>query len=307
VRRLRERAVVLLACALCGCGGTSADSDAAAAAPARDAAGPAPGDASFANRDGSTSSSVDTGADPPRDDASVAESDAGAPPPPTRDCASMPVAGLLLCEDFESGEIDSTVWTRQTEAGGTLAVETGRVHDGTHALHLTLPAVDSGTALLVTRAPFPVPGNHFFGRALVWMSAPLPDTHDRVLGALGILRGGTADYHLDMNRGEMNSRYRHPSITTHGGIRQDGYFPATERWLCIEWEYDGSRNAMQYWFDGTLEPTMVVDGTESPLWEAPVFERFEIGLSHYLAPTNAARYDVYIDSVVLATARIGCS
>ncbi|HZO12652.1 MAG TPA: hypothetical protein VFB62_05330 [Polyangiaceae bacterium] len=223
------------------------------------------------------------------------------------DCESAPSA--LLCEDFEAGAIDEAKWSVVSNAGGSLTVDDVMAIDGDYALHVTLPpaAAAEGTLRLASDMVFPVAGNAFFGRAFVYVAGAVPDTHSRLIRARGKLADGEdAQYRLDCNNGKLNSRYYTPTINdlVHGGLRKFGYDVPADAWLCVEWHYDGEHDEMRYWIDGELIEGMTVLSTEEPPWVAPEFASFEIGWITFQAGNT--QYDVFYDSIVLDSSRIGC-
>ncbi len=223
-------------------------------------------------------------------------------------------SGLLLCEDFESGEIDGAIWEIVESNGGSVAVVDDRPGLGIYSMRADL-ALDNGSDARIRTRPgvvFPVPGNHVFGRALVWISA------DALLGhrhgyfvAVTMLNGSVAEYRLDGTfYGDdplWDSRYTHASVQQHGGLRKYGPDVVTEQWQCIEWEWNGANNEMRYWFDGVDAPQMTVDGSENPPYRAPPeFTTFGAGWRGFQAEAGASAYSVWVDEIALASERIGC-
>lgn len=242
-----------------------------------------------------------TGGDGPSDGTSTGE-----PAGPGLGCDGR--SDLLLCDDFEGASIDEGQWTILDDNGATATVDTELPFHGEQSLHLHLPVADGAHAGLRTTLPFPVADNHFFGRAMFYVTPEAPQTHSSALAARGNLDGATAQYRLDSNGGELNSRYTHtPTVEQHGGLRKFGYDVPVQQWLCIEWEYDGGNDTMRYWMDGVeVESMTVTADSEDQPWIAPVFDDFEVGYRTYQAGSVAEGYDVYWDAVALATFRVGC-
>jgi hypothetical protein len=244
----------------------------------------------------------DTGATTTGDDPGTT----GEPSGPGLGCAGR--NDLLLCDDFEGGAIDDVLWTILADNGATANVDGDLPFEGGYGLHLHLPAADAVHSGLRTAVPFPVADNHLFGRAMFYLDPEVPQTHSSALAARGDLDGALAQYRLDCNGGEFNSRYTHtPTVEQHGGLRKFGYYAPAGQWLCIEWEYDGGNDTMRYWMDGEEIESMTVTADSEPQpWIAPVFEDFEVGYRTFQAGSVAEGYDVYWDAVALATFRIGC-
>jgi hypothetical protein len=223
-------------------------------------------------------------------------------------CASSPAA-LLLCDDFESGGIDPTLWTTIENNGGSVQVDDKISFEGTYALRVTLPSAGAASGALRANDLFPLAENAFYGRAYLYVSPAVPDTHSKAITARGDVGGEVGQYRLDCNGGEFNSRYTTPTIDQdiqHGGLKKFGYDVPSEAWLCVEWHYDGENHEMRYWVDGEPIDSMTVLSTEEPQWTAPTFEVFEIGWHTYQAGTTASSYDIYYDAIVLASERVGC-
>ncbi len=230
------------------------------------------------------------------------------PPPGSLDCAS--ITGVLLCEDFESGTIRSNIWTKSTKNGGLVDVSSVKVKQGTHALRVTLPATQGAKAYLEVRNIFPVASNHIFGRVYFYITPEVVGVHNEAIYGEGPLNyngtQGDARYRLSTsgNADKFGSRYNHPYIHDHGGLKKGSYPIAENQWMCIEWEYDGPHNGMRYWFNGTEATTMTVTGSEDPVWKAPSFRMFALG--YQTVQVGEQPSYVYYDALVLDTERIGC-
>ncbi|MEO6418928.1 MAG: hypothetical protein ABIP39_05950, partial [Polyangiaceae bacterium] len=80
-------------------------------------------------------------------------------------------AGLLLCDDFESGTLDATTWT---VTGTAPVIDTAHAARGSKALHITKTA--NGASYIKETKTFPVANNTYFGRAFVWFQKlPVPE------------------------------------------------------------------------------------------------------------------------------------
>jgi hypothetical protein len=230
----------------------------------------------------------------------------------------QPVAGLgcgdendaLLCEDFEGGSIDASVWSVLESNGATVTVQADFARDGQYALRIQLPSVDGAEGALRVEPAllFPLPNNSMFGRVHAYITPELPAMHSKLITARGPLADEPAQYRLDSNAGKLNSRYVTPSIDEieHGGLKKLGYQMPAEEWLCIEWHYDGGNDEMRYWFDGEPADALTVLSTEQPPWVAPAFEQLDIGWRTFQAGGAPDGYDVYYDSIVIDDQRIGC-
>ncbi|MCX4241189.1 hypothetical protein [Paraliomyxa miuraensis] len=242
----------------------------------------------------------------PEDDSGTSTGDEP-PPPPGLGCNRD---DLLLCDDFEDGTVDDSLWEVLEINGGQVSIDGTWAYHGGGALRIHLPSGEGARAGLRTKdgVVFPVEGNHFFGRAFFHVDPTVPETHSAALTARGQLDGAVAQYRLDSNGAKFNSRYVHnPTVEQHGGLKKFGYDVPQQEWLCIEWEYDGTNDSMRYWMNGEEIVDMTVTATsEEQTWVAPVFEDFEIGWRTFQAAQSAPAHDVVWDAVALATFRIGC-
>lgn len=234
------------------------------------------------------------------------------PPPSGLDCDA--IEGVLFCDDFESGSIQTANWTKDTKNGSTIEVSNAKALQGNYALKVTMSTSQGTRAYISLTNIFPVAGNHFFGRVHMYITPDITGVHNESFYASGSLNyngtTGEASYRLstDGTPNTFRSRYVHPYIThtldIHGGLVKPKHSANLNQWMCIEFEYDGPNNRMKYWFDGVEETSMTVTGTEDPLWKAPTFTKFYLGYWHLQAGTPAET--VYYDAFVLDTERVGC-
>jgi hypothetical protein len=77
------------------------------------------------------------------------------------------------------------------------------------------------------------------------------------------------------------------------------------RWSCVEWHFDGINNQMHFWMDGqAIESMTVIDPQCGGPWQAPAFERVDLGWGS--APAGVAVAEMWIDDVGIDSQRIGC-
>ncbi|MEA2697327.1 MAG: hypothetical protein QOI66_1598 [Myxococcales bacterium] len=257
-------------------------------------------------------------------------SDAGGGERPTSaDCP----AGALLCDDFESyaaGSSDlSPNWTSEI-IGGKVAVETGKPFRGAKAVHLTTtlspanePVRTNGgplraATLIKTGAPlFPAPANTFWGRAMVWVTKMPPagrmgDVHSSHIEASGMLPNGRlAKYGEGIMGGQLLAGYTQRPATENDlplvdcGPRAGPGIPEG-RWVCVEWQIDGTKNAMHMWFDTKLQTQVDVNGSMGGncTWQAPPFDKLFLGWRH--SQPSPIDTEMWMDNVVLDTKRVNC-
>jgi hypothetical protein len=220
------------------------------------------------------------------------------------------ISEVLFCEDFESNGINSNKWNTSVQNGGRGSVSGAKAKDGSKSLNIVTQNVNGSHFFLEPKNVFPITGNHYFGRAYLYIDGQLPQGHNLVLSTSSLVDGNIAAHRLDANKNSFNSRYTHKSIShIHGGLRiptngsQDYKFPA-DQWVCIEWELNGSQNSMRYWFNSVFASALEIKGNESPIWRAGQFSGLKLGWQAYQAQNMS--YSFYWDSIVLAKQRIGC-
>ncbi len=226
-----------------------------------------------------------------------------APASATSGCAG---ASYLLCEDFERGALDPGTWRVDRMADkkhGTVEVSDARAARGRHALHLRIEPGDLHvtTARITQNKTFPLPGNRnsFYVRMFMWMKDRSPSRQIAFVEAL------QPQPFLKYMAG---SRFHKPSINycCFNGEKVDVSlvdeavpFPVN-RWVCLEYHFDGENEAVTTWYDGKLVP-----GASVKAWKAPRFAETSFGLEQY-GDDQRQPYEAWIDEIAIDVQRIGC-
>jgi hypothetical protein len=255
--------------------------------------------------DGSSASEAGTGDDAPStgDDAAIVESGTDADTSPAHDAATSDAAtaagcggsSALLCEDFETGHLDTATWTASTQEA-TVTVDTMHAHSGTHALHVHATADGGANATITETKTFPVA--HFFGRAMVWVDAPSPNNHASYIAAPDA--SGKNEYTL-------GSQYHtFLALSYAGGADGPSDHSATDIptgvWSCWEWEFDGTNGKANYWVDRNQ-----LTDVEETSWGKATFASLDIGLTLFGSDApNPPSFDLWYDDIAVGTSRIGC-
>ncbi|MBK7862886.1 MAG: hypothetical protein IPJ65_30610 [Archangiaceae bacterium] len=227
--------------------------------------------------------------------------------------------GKRFCEDFETypvGAAPTAPWSKAVN-GGTIAIDGTRSWSGGRSVKFT---TDGGAAfrqaeITITGAPvFPVPGNHVFGRMMVWIKA-VPTTTNHWTN---IESGGTVPDGGFYAATRYGGQFRHlmANYVTSGGPRSDcpqpsSVVPPEGRWACWEWEFDAPNRTTRFWLDGVAIPALtVVNATAQCVyndlnkqWLFPTYDNLTIGWEHYQV-SDAVEF--WVDALALDTARIGC-
>jgi hypothetical protein len=245
-----------------------------------------------------------------------ASADPGTPDAAPASGATCATPGLLFCDDFETtapGPAASARWTTEAQ-GGSLTID-GVHARGARALHVHTDG--SGRAMI--RVPgFAPPGNSFFGRARVWVTA-FPSApayaHFTMVEASGngggVVRPIGGQYIPD--QGAARSLW---GVGADGGptgdwTRWQVTAPAEAgRWLCLEWQLRAADDGVDVWIDGVARPELgvsrTVHGGAAVDFVFPTFTQIWIGWWLYQGGSTPAQFDLWYDDVALATARLGC-
>lgn len=212
-----------------------------------------------------------------------------APPPPPSPCGA---AGLLLCDDFESGAIDASVWTASTNHGGIVEVTTTRAHGGTHSFHAHAPATGGADAHLTETKTFP--RATLFGRAWFYLEPSVPVAHTAYFAA----NGPKATYTFASQDGTFMALAYFSSSET---ADHSATAVPVGHWACLEWSFDGSAGSADYWIDGVALGDM-----HEAQWAKDTFQSHDFGVSLFETDTGVTAYDAWFDDIAIGTERIGC-
>jgi hypothetical protein len=229
---------------------------------------------------------------------------------PTR-CAKL---NAQLCEDFESGTLDKSLW----EVGGNAPViETGKAMRGAHSAHFHTDL--NGLSFIKEKKTFPAVNNTFWGRMFFYIDA-LPVTPDYAHFTL-VEAAGTGDD----SRVREGGQYRKFGVGTDGGPTGDwtniDADPTKEtakeipekQWMCVEWLYKGDTSETRFFADGVEHPSLytfpkVQHGANSSVeYNLPSFDSVWVGWWMYQSNPTPDHFDVWIDEIAIDKDRIGCS
>jgi hypothetical protein len=232
-------------------------------------------------------------------------------------------AHVQLCEDFESGTLDTSTWT--TIGGPKPVIDGLQKARGSKALHFTLTGM--GESAIRESKTFPAPNNTYYGRAFVYFgSLPTPTTgftysHWTMIAATGtgvsgeIRVGGQmqngasywgvgTDNHVDPNgTGDWTNADRDPNGKP--------VAVPTGRWLCIEWMHKGDTNETRFWWDGVEHPSLYTmpstphGGNSAEPFILPQFKDVWLGWGEYQPTTEP--FELWLDEIAIDKDRIGCA
>jgi hypothetical protein len=247
--------------------------------------------------------------------------DAAGPAPDAAIGALCP-AGALLCDDFEKYPADAppprTAW-RTNLNGGDVRVDGTRAFSGARSVRVTTMADGKARSAMLQKqgAPlFPIEGNLFYGRMMIWLTDAPTTTHWANANARGMVPGTTtrATYmYGGLAPGYLSAGYL--AIDSGNTLadcwkKSGGVTLPEQRWACVEWEFDGPNAELHYWLDGKpIDGLTVVRkgdgcGAYQGIWQGPVWDELNLGWSH--AQTSPIPVEMWLDDVVIARQRVGC-
>ncbi|MEO7669660.1 MAG: hypothetical protein ABIW57_10000, partial [Polyangia bacterium] len=217
-------------------------------------------------------------------------------------------------------------WTTQI-IGGAIKVETSKPFHGAQGLRITTtlspagePARTNGgplraASIIKEGAPlFPIAGNAFFGRAMIWLTKMPPGgVHFSNFEATGrrpdntLVKYGEGGMNEKLMAGYTIRPQTELDLPTVDCAKSATTGLPEKRWVCVEWQFDGAGDEMHYWFDGQLQTGVDVvkqaGGCAVP-WKAPVFDKVFLGWRH--SQPSSIDVEMWMDDVVIDTKRIRC-
>jgi hypothetical protein len=239
-------------------------------------------------------------------------------------------AKAIACDNFDAYTAPGNPggdWVTSTQYSGNnngmVSVDTTHAYSGANAVHLSTPGNTSFEHAFITLqgAPrFPVAGNAFFGRMMVYVTKlPANTVHWTMIQGLGTMVPGFPNlteavyrYGGQINGSNLMANYDTKPTSSDCAQRSMTKMPQN-KWTCVEWRFDGTLKELDFWMDGALNPALSVrqkannTGTcqnqaWSGTWEPPTFNAIGIGFQHYQQSAG----ELWIDDFALDTKQIGC-
>ncbi|HEX6636231.1 MAG TPA: hypothetical protein VF033_01130 [Steroidobacteraceae bacterium] len=237
----------------------------------------------------------------------------------------------LFTEDFEhhsAGQLPGAPWKEETyKSGAVIAVDGAHAFSGSQALHVLTPRgaqYRRGYVAIHLAGPVPAAQAAMYGRAMIWLDdAPVSVTHQPVHWTLLQGEGRSADdrynaiYRLgvegERGLGLMANYETTPPVTTDCKQHSTRELPL-RRWACVEWHMSVASQEMEFWLDGQPVTHVIQRAARANAcrgndldgeWRAPPkFDSLYLGFERYADSANDQ--NLWVDDVVLSTARIGC-
>jgi hypothetical protein len=222
---------------------------------------------------------------------------------------------FVLCEDFESGDIDGGLWDTSSNAP---TVDDTRAARGDHSLHLQTEG--PGFSYITTTEPFPAANNTYYGRMFVWFDT-LPTAPEWAHWSISVGEGEGDGSEVRIGGQLFSNDDEGLNFfgvgSDHGDTgdwtnldRDDAPEGVPEgEWVCVEWLNDGENNEGRVWINDVERPSLHTTSTEhggDGDYILPTFERVWFGWWHYQPDTTPAEFETWIDEIVVDDERIGC-
>jgi hypothetical protein len=228
-------------------------------------------------------------------------------------------AGVLLCDGFETGTLDTSTWTVNGNAPVIDSVHAAR---GSNALHITKNG--NGASYIKETKTFPVTNDTYYGREFVWFeNIPVDDggftyAHWTFTAASG--SGAQGEIRLSA---QLQGGHNIFGVGTDTGTEDGGSGDWTKsdndptghpvpvptgQWICIEWMHAGNINETRFYWNGAEHPslhtTATSNGGNGNPYILPQFQNVWVGWQEYQPAEED--FEMWIDEVAIDTARIGC-
>jgi hypothetical protein len=235
--------------------------------------------------------------------------------------ASCVNGGTELCDDFESGKLDTLRWASSKSNNTSVVVETGLAHSGQYAVHLKFVANAQSTVTISEVATFAAAApNKFYSRMWAYFGPDIPkaatgDFHTGFMVGGG--KNGKGDVTAGM--GMIGSDQQYLGYSIFFGTPKYEFGPwsnpriVAKAWQCIELLEDGTdpnTEIRRVWLNDTEMKELASDsakagGTANPNHLPPKFDKVTFGVIEYHPiPTLS---DLWIDDVKVSSQKIGCN
>lgn len=226
------------------------------------------------------------------------------------------IANLDLCEDFESGALDSATWTTV----GSPVIGGAEKARGLRALHISIDG--NGPEFIRESKTFPAANNRYWGRIFVNFvslpDVPMDYAHWTFIAASGSVVDG--EIRVSGQRFSGNNWF---GVGTDNRSQPEGTGDWTQsdsdpngnpnpvplhQWLCVEWLHDGSADETRFFLDGVEHPSLHTTATQNggngKPYLLPDFTNVWIGWQEY--QTSTQTFELWVDEIAIDGERIGC-
>ncbi len=226
-------------------------------------------------------------------------------------------AKVELCEDFESGTLDTATWS---VVGTKPTVDALQAARGQRALHISLPG--NGASMIRESKTFPAVNDTYWGRIFVYFqSLPTAPGMSYAHWTFAYATGTQVPWQIRLS-GQLQSGVNHFGVGT--DARVDGGtgdwttsdddptgspMPVPSKaWTCIEWLHKGDTNETRFYWDAvehaSLHTTSTKHGGNTNPYVLPQFTDVAIGFQEY--QTSSVPFEMWVDEIAIDKERIGC-
>ncbi len=160
-------------------------------------------------------------------------------------------SGVELCESFENG-LDATLWSTTRTGDADVVVDAMHAARGAKALHVKTTA-GSGHAFITERRTFPAAGNNLYVRMFVWFEDDITTQGHFTLAegagtgtaALARFGGQFKEFGVGSDLGASGDWTDHDTVVI-----------PSKKWLCLEFEFQGSANMFRVRSDDVARPAL---------------------------------------------------
>ena len=207
-------------------------------------------------------------------------------------------AGMPLCEGFENG-LDATTWVTTRSGDGTVVVDDMHAARGSKALHVKTSG--SGHAYIRQTKTFPIANNNLYGRMFVWFEDDITTSGHFSLaegagtgnGALIRFGGQFKEFGVGTDGGSSGDWTDHDTVTV-----------PSKKWLCVEFQFEGSDNMFHVWSDGVARPALDTGANKHNNFVIPQLTSLWFGWWMYNATEPQ---ELWIDEIAVDSKPIGCT
>lgn len=228
-------------------------------------------------------------------------------------------ANVQLCEDFESGTLDTATWK---VSGDTPVIDGLQKARGSKALHIVKNG--DGQSTIRESKTFPEAKNTYYGRIFAYFNSlpadPMTYAHWTIIGAVGTDVSGEIRV-----SGQLQNKVNHFGVGTDNRTDPNGTGDWTnsdkdpnnmplgvpeKSWVCIEWMHKGDTNETRFWWDAVEHPSLYTmpstphGGNPAEPYILPTFTSVWIGWQEYQTSTQV--YEMWVDEIAIDANRIGC-
>ncbi|HET6340141.1 MAG TPA: hypothetical protein VFG30_43325 [Polyangiales bacterium] len=227
----------------------------------------------------------------------AAGSDASVDVPQTAGCAGSMFA---LCDDFESGALDTKLW-KLTQSKGTVVLDSSRANRGSkYSVHVHVDSGSDTTVGVTESTTFPALKAGLFARAFIFIPGAMAtslfngDRHSRLIYAQGATPYG--EYALGIWSGGLIQNHYSKSDDS----QDTKMLPPFDQWFCLEYELDSAAGNVKAYLNDVEIMALRHDG-----WPASNIDTLMFGVDRYGSFPVAE--DIWFDDLVVDSKRIGCA